>query len=128
LIFSAIGFSLNSATPKTSLNESMDVPSLTVQDLQAKLQSGDNLLLLDVREDSEVATCTLPDALHIPVGLIVTRLGELPKDQPIAVYCHHGGRSARITGYLLSQGFDAINVAGGIHAWATRIDPTMATY
>lgn len=104
------------------------LPALSVEELADQLQQPNPPILLDVRENNEVAICALPGAIHIPVGQILDRIGELPKDQPIAVYCHHGGRSARITGYLLNQGYQALNVTGGIHTWATRINPDMPTY
>ncbi|HEY1097076.1 MAG TPA: rhodanese-like domain-containing protein [Alphaproteobacteria bacterium] len=104
------------------------LPALTVEELADKLEGTDAPVLLDVRENNEFAVCSLPGAVHIPVGQIVERIGELPKDKPIAVYCHHGGRSARITGYLLAQGYQAVNITGGIHAWASRVNPDMPTY
>jgi rhodanese-related sulfurtransferase len=57
------------------------------------------------------------------------RVGELSRDNPLAVMCHHGGRSAHATAWLRNQGFDhATNVAGGIDAWARTVDPTLSRY
>ena len=78
---------------------------------------GDDVLL-DVREDDEWAAGHAPGALHIPLGQLVARLDELPGDQPVAVVCRAGGRSAQATAYLLRQGRDVRNVAGGMKAWA----------
>lgn len=85
--------------------------------------------LIDVREDWELEICAVDGAVHIPMGTVPDRLGELPKDRPIVVLCHHGGRSAHVTMFLRRQGFDqAINLEGGIDAWARRIDPSMKVY
>ena len=106
-----------------------EIPSLTVQDLSARLRDGHQPFLLDVRETHEVQICALPGHHHIPLGELTFRAGELSAETPIVVYCHHGGRSARAAQYLLSQGFQRVeNLTGGIHAWATQIDPTMAVY
>ncbi len=83
----------------------------------APSQIGDDVLL-DVREDDEWAAGHAPGALHIPLGQLVARLDELPGDQPVAVVCRGGGRSAQATAYLLGQGRDVRNVAGGMKAWA----------
>ncbi|CAN5219100.1 adenylyltransferase/sulfurtransferase MoeZ [soil metagenome] len=83
--------------------------------------------LLDVREDWEYELVALPGALHIPLGELEQRLGELPPG-PITVYCHHGIRSARGRDILLSHGIEATHLEGGIDAWARDHDPAMARY
>jgi len=86
-------------------------------------------LVLDVREPRELAVCALEDALHIPMGEIPARLGELPAERELVVMCHHGMRSMQVTQFLRHQGFDKVrNLAGGIDAWAARVDPTMSRY
>lgn len=86
-------------------------------------------LLLDVRTDDERAICKIPGAKHIPMDVIVERLGELPANAPIIVQCHHGRRSMKVTQLLRERGFTkATNLAGGIDAWATAIDTRMARY
>jgi rhodanese-related sulfurtransferase len=63
------------------------------------------------------------------MGEIPARLGDLPRDQPLLVLCHHGARSLHVTRFLRAQGFAlACNVAGGIDAWAREVDPTLARY
>ena len=74
-------------------------------------------VLLDVREDDEWAAGRAPGALHVPMSAITGRLAEVPTDRPVAVVCHLGGRSARVTAWLLEQGVDARNVEGGMAAW-----------
>jgi len=86
-------------------------------------------LVLDVREPRELAVCALDDALHIPMGEIPARLGELPSERELVVMCHHGVRSMQVTQFLRHQGFDKVrNLAGGIDAWAARVDPAMPRY
>lgn len=85
--------------------------------------------ILDVREAWELALCSLPDAQHIPLGELAHRLSELDRERPLVVVCHHGVRSRAAQAFLLGQGFRrVVNLAGGIDAWARRIDPSMATY
>ncbi|MDY6942090.1 MAG: rhodanese-like domain-containing protein [Pseudomonadota bacterium] len=102
----------------------------TVQALKARIDSGDtDFVLLDVREAWECQIAALPNATHIPMGQIPSRINELPKDREIVVYCHHGGRSAQVTHHLIRNGFDrAMNLAGGIDAWSREIDNQIARY
>ena len=87
------------------------------------------LLLLDVREDWEVAVSAFPDALHVPMREIPTRVDELPVDQPIVCICHHGARSAQVAMFLQHRGFEQVyNLAGGIDAWAIEVDATIPRY
>lgn len=86
-------------------------------------------VLLDVREDSELAICRIEGALHIPMGEIPERHEALPKDAPLVVLCHHGMRSLNVVQFLEAKGFEnAINLSGGIHAWANEVEPDMARY
>ena len=94
----------------------------------AQLLRDGQAVLLDVRESSELAICQVAGALHIPMGEIPARAGELP-DQHVLVMCHHGGRSGRVTQFLRANGFARVtNIAGGIDAWARQIDPSLARY
>jgi rhodanese-related sulfurtransferase len=87
------------------------------------------VLLIDVRELSEVETCRIAGAEHIPMRQIPEQLGSLPKDKHLLIHCHHGGRSMRVTQYLRANGYEAVsNVAGGIDAWSLVIDPTVPRY
>ncbi len=90
-------------------------------------------LVLDVREPWELQTASVRpqgfDLVHMPMAGIPARLDELPRDRPIACLCHHGGRSAQVTHFLLNQGFEHVaNIAGGIHAWSQEVDPSVPTY
>lgn len=96
----------------------------------AKLREKDaNVVFLDVREHSELEICRIDGAVHIPMGEIPERADKLPKERPVVVVCHHGMRSAQVQRYLLARGFaEAINLVGGIHAWAIDVEPEMARY
>ena len=109
-------------------NASAPLPSLTVQQLQQLRTQPEPIVLLDVREPAECAICAVPDAVHIPMRDIAARVDELPRHRPIAVLCHHGVRSGLVTQFLLRHGFEALNVTGGIDAWAAQVDPGMARY
>lgn len=73
--------------------------------------------LLDVREDDEWSAGHAEGAKHIPMGQLVERLDELPSDGLVHVVCRSGGRSARVTAYLNQNGWDAVNVDGGMQHW-----------
>ncbi|WP_028924254.1 rhodanese-like domain-containing protein [Pseudonocardia acaciae] len=82
---------------------------------------------LDVREADEWAAGRAPTAVHIPMSELTGRLHELPDDQdPLYVICRSGGRSARVVAYLVSQGYPAVNVDGGMQAWAGAGKPLVA--
>jgi rhodanese-related sulfurtransferase len=86
-------------------------------------------VFLDVREHSELAICRIEGALHVPMGEIPERHEALPRDAPLVVLCHHGMRSLNVVQYLEKKGFEnAINLSGGIHAWAVDVDPEMKKY
>jgi len=90
-------------------------------------------LLLDVREPWEVALASIRRdgvrTLHIPMNQLPGRLAELDPAQPVVCICHHGMRSAQVVAFLERQGFEsAYNLAGGIDAWSTQIDPGVPRY
>ena len=74
-------------------------------------------LLLDVREDSEFDAGHAPGARHVPLALVPDHVAEFPDDRQIVCVCRTGGRSARATKFLVENGFDAMNLEGGMTAW-----------
>jgi adenylyltransferase/sulfurtransferase len=105
------------------------VPQITVEDLKAKQDRGEGLLLLDVREPREYAVSDLPDSVKIPLGSLPKSYEVLSKQDAIVVYCRVGGRSAQAVQFLRQMGYEkAVNLAGGINRWAERIDAGMARY
>ena len=90
-------------------------------------------LVLDVREPLEVQTASIGAGdftlRSIPMGSIAARLVELDPRQPVACLCHHGARSMQVASFLQSRGFlHVVNIAGGIHAWASELDPNVPLY
>lgn len=91
-------------------------------------------VLLDIREPWEFQTASVTaddrfELLQMPMRTVPARFMELDRHQPIACLCHHGGRSAQVTQFLMQQGFDHIvNVHGGINAWSAECDPSIPRY
>jgi sulfur-carrier protein adenylyltransferase/sulfurtransferase len=87
------------------------------------------LLLLDVREPFERELAAVEPSLHIPMREVASRLDEIPRDRTVVVYCHSGGRSALVAGYLEHHGFSAVaNLSGGIDRWSREVDPNVPRY
>jgi adenylyltransferase/sulfurtransferase len=122
------------------------IPQISPTQLKARLDAGENLFILDVRNPDEFEVCTLPNAMPLPLPQLQhaarevimgarteeTLLGGVPMDQTIIVYCHHGTRSAYAIMMLREIGYYApdklLNLEGGIDAWAAEVDPKMARY
>jgi rhodanese-related sulfurtransferase len=83
-----------------------------------ELSKLEQAVIIDVREADEVAVAGVPGARHLPMSTFLDHLDEVPREETVYVMCHSGGRSARVTGYLEQQGYDAVNVTGGISEWA----------
>ncbi len=101
---------------------------ITAEKLAEKKKRGEDFVLLDVRENWEREICRLEGDIQIPMRDVRTRFTELPKDKEIIAYCHTGNRSFWITNFLVSQGFNAKNLTGGIDEWAEKIEPGMRRY
>lgn len=78
---------------------------------------GESAIIIDVREDGEYEQVRVPGSTHIPMSDFVTRIAEVPKEETLYIMCAAGGRSAQVTAYLAQEGYDAVNVQGGINAW-----------
>lgn len=95
-----------------------EVPAISVQDLAARIDAGEDLYILDVRQPEEEVEGTIPGAHLIPLPELQERVSEIPADREILVHCRSGGRSARAVTFLQQAGIGgAVNVAGGINAW-----------
>lgn len=102
---------------------------ISVHDLKARMERDRNFVLLDVREPHEIDICRLPDSVVIPLGELPDRIGELDKTTETIIHCKAGGRSAKALAILNEAGFsDICHVAGGINAWSTEIDESVALY
>ena len=107
------------------------VPAISVKEVKRKLDSGEDFVLLDVREPHEwqISDINTPLTVHIPKGQILEQLGKLDTAHEIVVYCKTGGRSADVVATLKEHGYTHLkNMAGGINAWATQVDPELPTY
>lgn len=109
-------------------NEPPRVRSLSPEELAAMRKRGDKITLYDVRTRGERATAKLPDDVFLEDETVEKAL-LLPKDTPIAFYCHHGHRSRAAANHFVSSGFTRIyNLEGGIDAWSLSIDSTVPRY
>jgi molybdopterin/thiamine biosynthesis adenylyltransferase/rhodanese-related sulfurtransferase len=98
-------------------------------DVKARIDRGDAFELLDVRDEDEIELAALPHTAHIPAYEIAERTGEIDRTRDVVVFCHSGGRSARVVTLLRMQGFDNVyNLNGGIARWSAEVDPTVPTY
>ena len=105
------------------------VPEVTVEELKAKFDRGEEVYLLDVREPNEYQICRIGGSKLIPLGELPARSGELDRDRELIVHCKMGGRSARAVALLQDRGFTRVrNLKGGILAWIDRVDPTQPKY
>jgi molybdopterin/thiamine biosynthesis adenylyltransferase/rhodanese-related sulfurtransferase len=104
------------------------VPEIQVEELKRRLDAGDDLFVLDVREPHEYQICNINGHL-IPLGDLPNRVHELDSSREIVAHCRSGVRSAKAGTFLQQAGFKKVhNLAGGILAWADRVDPRMAKY
>ena len=102
---------------------------ITPSGLKERLDSGEKITIVDVRESEELEICRLPDVVHIPLSGFASGYTELDPDGSYAILCHHGIRSAQAAGFLTEAGFqDVINVDGGIERWAQEVDSTLRRY
>jgi rhodanese-related sulfurtransferase len=105
------------------------VEQLQVEQLAEWRRTGKAHVLLDVREDDEVALASLDGALHVPMNDVPSRAAEIPHDTAVAVLCHAGVRSHAVARYLAEHGYETVyNVAGGIDRYAAIVDPSIPRY
>ena len=102
---------------------------ISVHELADMRSAGKKHTVLDVREAGELDVCRLEGAVHIPMAEISAQTENLPTDKLLVVICHHGARSQMVVDFLRSAGFDnAVNLEGGIDAWACEVDQSMRRY
>jgi adenylyltransferase/sulfurtransferase len=103
--------------------------TISPKELKARLDKGDNLVLLDVREQWEYDLAKLAGSILVPLGTLPQSLAKLEREAEIIAICHHGMRSADATNFLLQQGFASVkNLVGGIDAWSVQVDGTVPRY
>jgi rhodanese-related sulfurtransferase len=106
----------------------MPIAEISPMELQQLLAGPNPPALIDVREEGEAAICSIEGSTLIPMNTLPQRLQELPRDRPVALYCHAGMRSFMAAQWLAQNGYDALSLAGGIDRWACEIEPEMARY
>ena len=107
------------------------VPEITPTELKEALDAHQKLVLVDVREYFEKAISDLPEVgqLRIPMSEIPGRMGQIPRDSRVVMYCRSGARSGSVAQYLAAHGWeDVVNLKGGVLAWREEVDPTIAAY
>jgi len=105
------------------------VREVSVQDLKARRDRGEQPLVIDVREGWELQLASIPDVVHVPMNDLPGRLSEFRRDAETIVMCHAGGRSLRVAHFLSNQGFTNVaNLSGGISAWSESVDATVPQY
>ena len=103
--------------------------TITVRELKDRLDKGDQVFLLDVREPHEYSMAKIEGSTLIPLGTLPQSLNQLDPTDEIVALCHKGMRSADAVGFLLQQGFsDVKNLIGGIDAWSVEIDHSVPRY
>lgn len=109
----------------------MSVPEITPTELNARLESGNVPVLLDVREPFEAEIADLPELgqLRIPTGEFATRVSEVEQGPEIVVYCRSGARSEWAANILMANGHERVlNLRGGVLGWRTDVDPSLRAY
>ena len=105
------------------------VPTISVRELKAKMDNGESLTLIDVREPFEYEIARIEGSRLIPLGELEAHVGKLPKTGALVLQCHSGGRSEHAARLLREAGFqNAVNLEGGIDAWSVEIDPAVPRY
>ena len=104
--------------------------SITATELKQRLDNGEDVQIVDVREASEVAIGAIPNSIHIPLAQVLERMSEIDPSRDTVVHCKMGGRSARAIEALERSGYTGklANLTGGIIAWSNDVDPTVPKY
>lgn len=104
---------------------------ITPHEVKARLDAGEKIGLIDLREPFEFHQARIAGAELIPMGTVPTalqRLEALADDHTLIVYCHHGVRSVQVVNWLREQGVESQSMSGGIDRWSLEIDPAVARY
>jgi len=106
------------------------MPEITATELKQRIDNGEDIQIIDVREAHEVAIAKIPNTIHIPLGQVLNRMSEIDPNKETVVHCKMGGRSANAILGLKRSGFtgNLINLKGGISAWSNEVDPSVPKY
>lgn len=103
---------------------------ITATELKQRIDEGEDIQIIDVREMNEYQLARIPNAVHIPLGQVINRMSEIDPNRETVVHCKMGGRSARAIEALTRAGFkgNLTNLKGGITAWSNEVDPSVPKY
>jgi rhodanese-related sulfurtransferase len=102
---------------------------ISPREVKQRLDAGEKLRLLDVREPIEFQQAHIEGSELIPMRSVPQSLASLENEEaPLIVFCHHGGRSMQVVGWLRQQGVECTNMAGGIDRWSIEVDPSVPRY
>src|SRR5262245_24631927 len=105
------------------------IASATPSEIDRRIKSGEDLLLIDVREPAEVAIAALPGALVCPLSRSESWISQIPVGRSLVIFCHHGVRSLHAALALKERGHDdVINMTGGIDLWSAEVDSEIPRY
>jgi sulfur-carrier protein adenylyltransferase/sulfurtransferase len=109
---------------------STPMQSITATELKQRLDNGEDVQIVDVREANEVAIGRIPNSIHIPLAQVLERMSEIDPSRDTVVHCKMGGRSARAIEALHRSGYTGSlsNLTGGIIAWSNDVDPSVPKY
>ncbi|WP_170007983.1 rhodanese-like domain-containing protein [Bacillus fonticola] len=100
-----------------------EIPTITPKEVEAKLQNGEKLALVDVREDDEVSLGMIPEAKHIPMAEIPERLEEFDQGVEYIFVCRSGRRSDNVSRFMQMEGFQVRNMIGGMLEYEGHTEP-----
>ena len=111
-------------------SENTPMQSITATELKQRLDNGEDVQIVDVREANEVAIGRIPNSIHIPLAQVLERMSEIDPSRDTVVHCKMGGRSARAIEALQRAGYagNLSNLTGGIIAWSNEVDPSVPKY
>lgn len=111
------------------MNRNMPFKEATPREIKQRLDAGEDLALIDVREPDEVRRASVEQAEVYPMSQAVGWIDTLPKDRELVIMCHHGSRSAQVAMALAQRGHSNVtNMSGGIDAWSREVDASVPRY
>ncbi len=113
-----------------SASTQTQMPAITATELKQRLDNGEDVQIVDVREANEVAIGRIPNSIHIPLAQVLERMSEIDPSRDTVVHCKMGGRSARAIEALQRSGYPGSlsNLTGGIIAWSNEVDASVPKY
>ena len=107
----------------TEVEETIEIPEVSLADFQARVENGDSLNILDVREQEEYDETHIPGVKHIPLGEVESRMNELDQNEEIYIICHSGRRSGIAGDMMAKKGFKTLyNVVPGMRDWTGKTE------